>query len=225
MPLYFWVGAALAYIGLAFTIVSIAIDRWFACRRVLRLVGLFAVLLTTATFSRFVAFTSVPVAIKCRFDNGDYPPGTVVAGIPWELGSAELQVVVSNKSDYDLSDVSFTLNSDMLNVAVGQLSALPGVSVGPYIMSRPMAKVQDKGGRTWDVPIQRQGGIWMVRCDKIPPNTGLTVVMAISDPEASADALMAGGSSGKRKPHWVTIEGSYKAVMKTRTIEERVTAF
>ena len=136
----------------------------------------------------------------------------------------EVQAVVSNGSESDLSDVSFTLNSDMVNAAVGQLSSLPGVSIGPHIMNRPVARLQDQQGRQWDVPIQRRGGIWLVRCDKIPPHTGLTMVMALTNPDRPGD-YVSRPDQGKRKPLWVEVQGTYKAVMRTRNINEKIAKF
>ncbi len=103
-PQYFWFGVSFVYGGF----VLLGVDLWFEpqLKRGSKIAGEGLLALGMVLFSLKVVFVSAPLNIASVVTALEYSAGTKIADIPWRPMYAELDVVVSNPTGGDYTDVN-----------------------------------------------------------------------------------------------------------------------
>jgi hypothetical protein len=115
---------------------------------------------------------------------GNYKEGTVVHGIKWPLGMAELRIEIRNFSDYDYDGFDLTVqgNRDTSIAEVAPVSESPTVTIikGDPRLSGPHVQGKRKDGTTQDIPVTvgAQNYGFRVRCDHLPKGSHVELLVA-----------------------------------------------
>jgi hypothetical protein len=209
---HFVFSVVLIFVGIILIAIGLCLD----ASRVTRIIVLALSSVGLFLLSKFIVFAPAPLVVRAVFNVADYVPGTTMAGIPWEPDFVELQVFLSNPTNDSYTDVSVILNTDMMTRAIGQVSDIPGVTFPKAVLSRPVAEWTDDKGRHHQAPVIVQGGLFKMQCEKIPPKSAVAAIVALSNPD---------DGQGKRRPKFLSIDGSYKTGMRTRNIITKLTDF
>ncbi len=129
------------------------------------------------------------VTFAASLASGDYPKGTVVGGIRWTTGHADLRVdIINSNNNHSLTNLELlvSLTPRYSIFQIGQVSNLPNAHFtlhpdigGPIVTF----KEKDTGRILKTVPISpsdMSGTLWRVYCERLFPNTALRLVMDVA---------------------------------------------
>ena len=245
MPFYYWPGAVMCYVGFGLLLLDLYFEPKLTQAGRLVLFAALGGLVITFTFG-FV-FVSAPLQFAAISYGSNYPPGTQIAGIKWSNKYSELHIDIENPTNYDYDDVKVVVRPDQPVVAIGQLEGTPELSFEDASRSEIHTNLAMDYSR---VLIASTEG-YRLSCDKLEAGSLVKVVMAIAtvtkDAEGGFDengkprpdaliqiAFQDGGTVWFRdaikdedygeKPtaRSVDIKGTYRALLKNRTISEDI---
>jgi hypothetical protein len=194
---YLW-GVLVVYVGLGFWFLEICGDPWVLKRPLgfqVSLIGL--VLVFFDVFSIGVVGARAPIDFKSyAMRNGDYPPGTAIAGITWDSHLTDLRVVMTNPTDDDYENLDVAVQPDkwtykagLLNSPGCDLSAIGGNTVFVVVNSKGGATkitgtrvgtgfdAQDNAGDVFTALATESG--YRLRCLKLPARFTVQIVFAV----------------------------------------------
>jgi hypothetical protein len=168
---------------------------------------------------------SATISADSSANLGDYPDGSLQAGIKWDSSHyEEVELHLTNSSDNDFHDVDLTLASDLWVAGAGQLEP---VCSGFQVFSNKHtegrigltdSKSQNTTVRAGAVDLTEPSKVRVI-CGRFPRHSTFSivvVVIAYNHPQNGRlpDTLFA----PKRLPDWFSAEGDYRALGKTRRI-------
>jgi hypothetical protein len=180
----FWVCAGCLYVGL----LVLAIDPWleptlreFTISRLA--VSLFFVV-AIAAFTRYVVFLPAPLTVEPSADIGNYAAGTRVGGMSWEPYYTDFRITLTNRSDYDYTDLDVALITDMQVMAKGEEPLNPNVyflDVGQHVDARMIDPTTKK-----EVIVKTSQNEARMRCGLFPKHSMVEIIIALVDPGGGA---------------------------------------
>jgi hypothetical protein len=135
-----------------------------------------------AAFTIGVASAPAPVKFKSFETNIDYTGANAPAGITWNPFFTELDFIVTNPTDENYDNVDLLVRPDFPIAKIAQMSNLQGVSFEDRYGVNMRAKIEEIGKQS-PVPVEflATDAGYKVHCGSIPPNSSLSLVMAIVD--------------------------------------------
>jgi hypothetical protein len=168
------------------------------------LIGLVFVIF--CVFSIRVVFRQAPVTLQSyAMKKGEYPAGTVIAGIAWDSRLTDMRVVVTDPTDDDYDNLDVEVQPDtwtykaalLTNDSGCQLSKMPDTKAISVVLSskggtNKVTSVytggtfegQDAVGDIF-LPLVSESG-YRLRCGKLPAHFSVRVVFALAVPHPGA---------------------------------------
>jgi hypothetical protein len=177
-------GECAIYFGLTVLFLEVAFEPWIVKRASLPVhIGLMAVCLFL--FDWFtIGFVAAPAPIKfTSFETDiDYTGRDAPSGISWAPFFTELDFLVTNPSDGNYDDVDLILRPDFAVAKIAQASNLRDVSFEDRYGVNMRATIEEIGKQS-PIPMEflATDAGYKVHCASIPPNSSLSLIMAIVD--------------------------------------------
>lgn len=199
MATYYITGVIIAYCGFVLCLVECITESKLRGSPFLRSGAIAIVLIFASIFSFKVVFISAPLNFDSyAMRNGDYPSGTVIAGIPWNSHFTDLRVWVTNPTENDYDEVYLSVQPDRWNYKAAivtentgcQLNSLGGVSVlqASNIIGGAtkvtghregdVFEAEDNSGDVFEHLITRGG--YRLFCPKFPAHYAVQIVFALA---------------------------------------------
>lgn len=237
MSLSYIAGILLAYVGFIVWFYESLVET--ALRPLVRIASLVLAVVFIVIFSRDFVFISGLLSLDSyAMRNGDYSPGTMVAGIPWNSHFTDLRMWVSNTTERDYEDVILTIRSDKWNYKAAiktedtgcQLTSLGGNSIRVAISKGGATTItshlegghfdsQDNVGDVFETLIEN-GGYRLV-CGKMPAHSSIEIVFALATLDHNiANPLLNAKPDANAKPddwqitasHWKGLKDKFSAL-------------
>jgi hypothetical protein len=142
-----------------------------------------ATLLLADLFAISVVLPYSPLTLSTLGSQIDYSlgGGPTPGGIEWRPFYTELDLLMTNPTDGNYDDVDMLVRPDYPVAAIAQLSNLPGVSFEDKYGVHNRATAKEVGANTPPAIMSflATNAGYKVHCNRIPPNSSLTIVMAI----------------------------------------------
>lgn len=190
---HFWFGVVFIYLGLLLCCLECCYEPWFLRRsHWVWLAVMGTIIAGITTFSIMVPLARAPLDVLAHIRAGEYPPGTVMAGIEWVPEFTELRVALVNPTDMDYERVDLFLDPDESIAKIGQVSTVAGVSfigdvtkeesdIGGVYALIPEIQVKDQGGRVINIPIaQILAPRYRIKCQTITKKSSVQLILAIT---------------------------------------------
>lgn len=180
---HFWYFA----VGLIYaSFVLFGLDIWhepkFAGKPAYRIAVSIIVLLLASFFTWGFVLAPAPLGVSAYATDGEYPGGTVIAGINWNRGFTEVDVVLKNPTDHAYEDMNVVIKPTSPVAAIAQATNISDVSIEDKF-GESVRGVVVGGGEKKAIPlvlIATDAG-YRVRCGRLPPQTGLRIVLALAE--------------------------------------------
>jgi hypothetical protein len=170
-------------------IAALAAGTWFEFERLpLRIFGLSGTLACGA-ISTWLVFYPAPIEMAFDLKQGDYPEGTVVAGVKWKNSMADLRVEISNKNLENYSDLDAEIETDLVIAGIGANNSF-GAQCTFY--APPPGGVDfesvvgiDATGKKVTIPIipvpdvQPIASLYRVHCDRLIAKSKIEIVLGL----------------------------------------------
>jgi hypothetical protein len=185
----FMIGSVFIYIGGLICIYEILRDPQMQKYSIYdKFTAVTVVLCGLLVFSQEVVFMSVPLKVSASIYPGRHSPGITIAGIKWHTEFTDLRVSLINPTDNDYRDIDVVFEPDEPIVSIGQVSTVYGVSfIGDTTKERTgmggvlAATKLNEAGDEIDIPMtQVSTPNYRVRCQSIPHNSAVELVLAIA---------------------------------------------
>jgi hypothetical protein len=219
LPRLYWPCVVLVYIGLGLTVVDGFRGKWhsnIAWRIVVCVLGVCALLWWTFE----VVFVKANIVADSSFNLGDYPNETKIGDRHWDNSLEDLRINLTNTSDYDFLNMNFAVSSDMMMKDIFQMEQVcQGFQA--FVGEHP-PKIELKDG-TGNVGVAPMVGPSIatkmrVRCE-LPAHSTVAMIVALMPTNIFNGQWPAVFGGGKRKPKSCIVNGTYRAMGKTRTFE------
>lgn len=244
-PAYFWWGVGCVYSGITLLATDAYYEPWIREQKPFVKVLLGAVIVTVySAFTWTTVWINAPLKISAILDSNEYQTGSTIYKIPWSSRFSKLHIIFDNPTSMDYESIDILLNPNEPVAGISQESNFPNVS---FIMNTDMielnAGIKDlSSGKKEGVPLTPLAfdGGYRVRCEKLPKNSQLKIVLAIGRPTGQngfainfsnkthywARAHIDGTKSlddyfdTQPNPNSVQIDGEYVAAQRTRVLRE-----
>lgn len=158
-------------------------------------------------------FRPAPLILEVTDKPGDYIQGSKAYGIMWSDSYSEGRVAMNNPTDYDYSNIDFTINSDLSIAAISITGDFSSCGWGVEGMPDFFVHVEGKGTlKPGTIPdVQPIAPNRRVRCDKFPSHSEMTIELAL----LSLNPILNGQwpkqlTSSRRDPKWISFRGFTK---------------
>jgi hypothetical protein len=199
MPTSYVVGTVIVYFGFSLCLLECIKEPALVGHLRWRVALVVVVLIFAAVFSFRVVFISAPLGFDSyAMRKGDYSPGTVIAGIPWNSHFTDLRVWIKNPTDNDYRDVDLAVQPDQWNYKAAILEENTGCQLislgGNSLLVAPNGKggatsmtahyegnhfeAGDDAGDVFEHLIT-QGGYRLI-CPKLPAHFAIQIVFALA---------------------------------------------
>jgi hypothetical protein len=219
LPIVYWPGVVLVYVGLAGIVWEGLRGRWHdnaLMRIAIALLGI----LVLVYWTRAVVFAKVPLLVASQRSMGE-TAGTMVGDMKWESQWAEIQVYLSNPSDHDIQDVDLEITAE--GGMIPRISQLEPVCDGFHAFSESQPLVVD----TNNGPILQSSpsisNKYRVACSKFPRGATTTLIV----PYIASNSWGTDGKAPsqlfaqKHLPTGCTVKGQYRGLGKTRDVDTK----
>lgn len=242
-PAYFWWGVGCIYAGITLLAIDAYYEPWIRKWKILfkAILGAIGIAIYTV-FTLTVVWVNAPLNVSPLIQSSEYRTGSVISGIPWSSRFSQLHMILENPTSMDYEDVDVLLRPDEAIAGIGQNGNIPNVS---FIMNTSLtmqAEIRDfSSGARQGVQLTTLAfdGGYRVRCDKLPRNSQLDIVIAIGRPSGQKGFAInfSDGShywarsdisdeakslddyfEPQRSPKSVRIDGKYNAAQRRRTV-------
>jgi hypothetical protein len=182
---YEW-GVGIVYLGFALCLAESIwepelLDRAYQ----IQIVVVSIVICLLAVFTVRVVLIRAPIRFHTLTTDIDYstPGVTAPAGIAWRPFFSELDLSITNPNGDNYSDVDVLVRPDLPIAAIAQLSDLPNVSFeNAYgLNARVTLEEKQTNKLMMSMDLLATDAGYKIHCGVIPPNSSLTLVMAIVD--------------------------------------------
>lgn len=181
---WFWVGVTAIYLGF----VLLALDVWFepdfGDRWKTKGIIWGAILIAVIAFSWGIVFVEGPLPVSAFVTDGEYPTGTVIAGISWKPQFTELTVDIDNPKDRAYKDLNLVIRPTEAVAAIAQTTSVSDVSFEDKNgLSAQILDLDPRTGSSKAIPLvllATDAG-YRLRCGRLPAHTHLKIVMALTD--------------------------------------------
>jgi len=215
MPFYFWIGALMCELGLLVLLATV----WFYDKGWIR--GIF----TTIAVSALV-FMNLDIVFRDAsldfFANSSSDYAAVVGDVPWQPEFTYLRVTLDNDTDFDFTDMDFTLEPNVPIMAISQISAVPGVAfhgdgtkevvtIGSpkwkeqtISLHQPTIYSTDPDGKRTELPArQLEASQYRIVCDKLSKHSSLDLAIAVAriDRARSSQAIVYWVNEDPKRDH------------------------
>jgi hypothetical protein len=181
---WFWTGVALVYFGFLLLMVDLWLEPDFRGKPRSRAVAALFIFLLITVFSWVMVFVDAPLPVRAMMTDGDYPNGTVIAGIAWRPEFTELNVDLENPTDKTYEDLNIVVRPTEAVAAIAQITSVPGVSIeDKYNFASNTLDVDSQSRTSKAVPltlIATDAG-YRVRCPRLTGHSVLKLVIALVD--------------------------------------------
>lgn len=135
--------------------------------------GLIAYYTLWAVFVPLTLHASTSAAIK--------PAGVNIGGIQWSPKFADVRINIGNNSNIDFEKIDLVLKSAVPIKEGGQATNIPGVSFGYHSIPTITPEIINQAGQRVSIPVVPLASTigYRVRCDVLPKNSHIEVVLAI----------------------------------------------
>jgi hypothetical protein len=194
MPFYFWIGAAMCEFGLLVLLAAV----FFYDKGWIR--GIFTpIALSAFVFLNWdIVCRDTPVHFFAYASlSSDY--AAAIGDVPWQPEFTYLRVSLENDTDFDFTDIDFTLEPDVPIMSISQVSAVPGVvlhgdttkeavPIGDpklnektaYIYHPSIARVNPDGTKTELTTRLLEAPQYRIVCDKLSKHSSLDLAIAVA---------------------------------------------
>jgi hypothetical protein len=216
LPIVYWPGVVLVYVGLARIVWEGLQGRWHE-NEVVRIAIAVLGVLGLVYWTRDVVLAKVPLLVASQRSMGE-TAGAIVGGMKWESQWAEIQVYLSNPSDYDIQDIDLEITAE--GGMIPRISQLEPVCDGFHAFSESQPLVVD----TNNGPILQSSpsisNKYRVACGKFP--RGATTILIV--PYIAYNPWVNGKAPSqlfatKHLPSGCTVKGQYRGLGKTRDVD------
>lgn len=183
IPANYLIGVSIVYAGLAFAFFEIVYDPFINRKSIpIQISSLALVLFFLDWFTIAFVAAAAPINFTSFQTDINYTAGNGPAGISWEPFFAELDFLVTNPSDSNYDNLDLLVRPDFPVVKIAQQSNLEGVSFEDRYGMNVRGTIEESGSQP-QVPLIFLGtnAGYKVHCPSIPPNSSLSLVMAIAD--------------------------------------------
>jgi hypothetical protein len=174
------IGVAVVYGGL----LILALDPWFESRldgfRKTR-IGISIVMGSViAAFSYFYVFAPAPIGLSATSMGAPYSDSPVIAGIVFKPEFLEVDLSISNPTSSSYNDVDLIIQPDSPVAEISQQTSTPNVTFEPNNIGSVRLKEVAKGlPSSVRIDLLATDAGYRLRCDKILPNSTISVIIAI----------------------------------------------
>lgn len=235
-PSLYWYGVVLFYVGTASLARHIATDDAIfanhpSVRKCAALIGLLAIFYL---WSAKVVFVRASIGEEAVANIGDYPQGQNVSGIQWEDHFEDLRLHLTNNSDYDFRDMDISLTSDLW--VMGGIEE-DNVCSHIRLFQENSNKVKigdawlggtDSSGKPMTIPLGKPIDVTAptglrVICDTFPRHSTISLVIVLIAFNPGRNGVLEPSLfASKRLPNWISLEGDYRALGRTRDVSYRI---
>jgi hypothetical protein len=181
---WFWFAVACIYVGFLALIVDVWLEPDLRGKLKWQLSASAVLLLLTSAFSWGVVFVKAPLPVEAHETDGEYPAGTVIAGIKWRPEFTELSVDIENPEDRAYEDLNIVIRPNNAVAEVAQKSSVSDVTIvdaDEFAMDLVAKIGQTKKQLAFPVVLIATDSGYRVRCGRLPGHTHLRIVMALVD--------------------------------------------
>jgi hypothetical protein len=234
----FWIGVILFYVGAALFAVDVAHEDFFVrLPKSLKVTVGTAIVACVTVISWLWIFVPAPISLWVSANTSTYGTGTVFHGIRWRPEYSEMNMVFSNDSGTDYSDLDIQVSTDAVIVALTEIGGLGECRMsgihGPvqppnwqhWENDKPVGPANDPSWEYIVIPRDKNGRsivpfsggadwTYRIHCDKVPAKSKLSVFGATvrMNPAAYTGKLTPADSPFDKASSvsWVKIEGGVK---------------
>jgi hypothetical protein len=142
-----------------------------------------------ALMSWRIVFVRLPIGLLAYSSDVDYPPGTIENGIQWSPKYTDLQVIVSNSTQYDYSQVDLLIRPMEPVIAGSVTTSSPAASLNRQmsITSFDLQLYRPSTKQRFEVPsiCWASTGGFRLHVDSLPADTHISVVLALANIDES----------------------------------------
>lgn len=154
---------------------------------VLRAVPVVVGLIAIGLFGKQFIFASVPLSEYAWSTGGAYQPGETVGGIQWSTKFNDIHVTIGNTSDYDYNQVDLLIKPPEPVLAATIVTPSSNASISRELFPMAFFDLElwhHKTGVRTDITIEwfASTGGFRLRCDSLPRQSNIEVLMAIATP-------------------------------------------
>ena len=169
--------------------VLLAVDVWYEpdlrSYRKRRLIAIFIVIALAGLFTWKYVLVEAPLPVAAIMTDGEYPEGTVVAGMRWNPKFTELTIDITNPTDNIYQDADIVLRPSFPVAAIGwKAGVCSDVSLedSNHFSDRVIDIDLGTGARSAiPVALLATDAGYRMRCKEIPRRSSITIVMGLAD--------------------------------------------
>jgi len=218
LPLLYWPGVVLVYVGLAGIVWQGLRGRWHdhvPMRIGIALLGVVGL----AYWTCGVVFAKVPLLVASQRSMGE-TAGAKVGDMKWESQWAELQIYLSSPSNHDIQDLDLEITVE--DGMIPQISQLEPVCEGfhAFSVSQPTVLNTSNGAILPSSP--SMSNKFRIGCSKFPRGATTTLIVPyIASTPWNNGKPPVQLFAPKHLPSGCTVKGEYRGLGKTRDVDAK----
>jgi hypothetical protein len=180
-PIFWLVSIVIIYCGLLILTLDLWVEPKFDGRTKTRIGISLGIGLIAALVSYYAIFMTFSLGALATL-NPPYRYDTVVGGITFRPEFLEIDLHLQNSTDYQYNDLNLLIKSDAPIAQIAQLTNVPGVSFSVYHDAEVKIGINSKGiSSSIPISLLATNAGYIFRCEKLPPHSTITIVMAIAE--------------------------------------------